>query len=134
MYTKKTQSAQYVKNWLNILRLIEEECSMSVQLLLKGRAEPLKGTRLSVRLIESRYCVVCSMAYTKLSPYSYCSSMVYGAIEHTFFLDFSQPWLLLTKYENVYEVLARIVKTTKDSVAGFSFMIATKTILFLQHE
>ena len=30
-------------------------------MLLKGRAEPMRGPRLSIRLIESRHCVVCSM-------------------------------------------------------------------------
>ena len=57
----KTQSAQCVINGSNILRLIEQKFSMSLELLLKGRAEPMRGTRLSMRLIESRHCVVCSM-------------------------------------------------------------------------
>ena len=33
------------------------------EVLLKGRAEPLRGTILSVRLIESRHCVVSSMGF-----------------------------------------------------------------------
>ena len=36
----------------------------SVQLLLKGRAKPMKGKRLSLRLIESMHCVVCGMGFT----------------------------------------------------------------------
>ena len=55
--------AQCVENRSNILRLIEQKCSISLHLLLKGRAEPMKGTTLSVRLIESRHCVVCSMGF-----------------------------------------------------------------------
>ena len=57
----KTQSAQCVKNGSNTQRLIEQKCSMNLQLLLKGRAELMRVTRLSVRHIESRHCVVCSM-------------------------------------------------------------------------
>ena len=57
----KTQSAQYLKNGSTILRLIEQKYSISLHLLLNGRAEPMRGIRLSAWLIESRLCGVFSM-------------------------------------------------------------------------
>ena len=57
----KTQSPQCARNGSNLLRLIEHKCSMSLQLLLKGRGGPMRGTRPTERLIESCHCVVSSM-------------------------------------------------------------------------
>ena len=61
----KTQSAQCIRIGPKILRLIAQKCSMSLQLVLKGRVEPMGGTRLIVRLIESRFSVVCSMGFSE---------------------------------------------------------------------
>ena len=52
------------QNASNILSLIEQKYSMSVQLSFKGAAEPMRDTKLSVRLIVSRHCVVCSMGFS----------------------------------------------------------------------
>ena len=94
----KTQSAQGVKNELNILRLIEQKCSTSLQLLLKGGAEPMRRTRLSEIFIESRHCVVCCMGLmNRLCWYlsrafhcQVCGSGIYFHLYIWFFFFFMQ--------------------------------------------
>ena len=41
---------------------------MSLQLLSKGRAGPMRGTRLTERLMESRHCVMVSMGLQTMLP------------------------------------------------------------------
>ena len=109
----------------------------SVQLLSKGRAEPMRGTRLSVRLIKSRHCVVCSMGSRLPQPAKWANCQ--GCI-----------LVILVRLPPVHGVLAvslRVCHVTSDSprvypittvflqsLARFRTIFFDKTLSYIEFE